>query len=113
MKGIAATRRLLCFSLGLSFVSVVLAFFFIFRATEAERLTTSPHQQVFEEVANSAILKTDDPVSRQVSASIKPMLRWPKVAGAVSYELELFDGQPQNATHQINATPFFSTKKFM
>jgi lysophospholipase L1-like esterase len=40
------------------------------------------------------------------------MLRWPKVIGAVSYEIELFTEANQIAdTHQSNEKSFFSTKR--
>lgn len=46
------------------------------------------------------------------TVSLKPMLRWHKVAGAVSYEIELFNDAPVNGGNQpASPTAFFSTKK--
>lgn len=45
------------------------------------------------------------------TVSLKPMLRWPKVAGAVSYEIELFHDAPASPGHQATSqTAFFTTK---
>jgi len=46
------------------------------------------------------------------AVSLKPMLRWHKVAGAVSYEIELFNDAPGNNGNQsASPTAFYSTKK--
>jgi lysophospholipase L1-like esterase len=46
------------------------------------------------------------------TVSLKPMLRWHKVAGAVSYEVELFKDAPVNTGNQsASSTAFYSTKK--
>jgi lysophospholipase L1-like esterase len=96
-------RRLFPLSLGLSLAIVIFACGFVFRTTEAEMLTKTP--------------RVDNPFPtarfvRQAPVSLKPMLRWPKVPGAVSYEIELFTEANQPADPQeSNLRSFFSTKR--
>lgn len=61
--------------------------------------------------------KTDTQINRPLPtksapASIKPMLTWPKIEGAVAYELELLTKPPKNSAKPASyPTCFFSTKK--
>lgn len=48
---------------------------------------------------------------QQTPASLKPVLTWTKVEGAVAYELELFAELPESASKsQAYPVPFFATK---
>ena len=50
--------------------------------------------------------------SRQKLASIKPLLTWTKVEGAVAYELEILTKPPQNSDKPASASSiFYSTNK--
>lgn len=51
-------------------------------------------------------------LSRQKTASVKPVLTWTKVEGAVAYELELLTKPPENSVKPTSyPTCFFSTKR--
>ncbi len=49
--------------------------------------------------------------SEQNPASVRPVLTWTKVDGAVAYELELLTKPPGNSNKSSDTTCFFSTKK--
>ncbi|HWR29840.1 MAG TPA: GDSL-type esterase/lipase family protein [Negativicutes bacterium] len=95
-------RKIFPLSFGLSFTMVVLAGGSFFPAIGAKTL---PNSNLKQAVMSEQFFR-QDPVS------LKPMLRWAKVTGAVSYEIELFNEIPQNTgTQQSNIRPFFSTRK--
>jgi lysophospholipase L1-like esterase len=93
-------RSNLFISLLLSLALLVLAGGFIFGATEAEVPADNNRKPV-----------STVHFSRQAPASLKPVLRWIKVEGAVSYEIELFTEPPGDSNNlRTYPTRFFSTK---
>jgi lysophospholipase L1-like esterase len=105
--------------IGLGFGVALYALFggFIFRTTEAEMLMNNNQPQPQEGAVKLAKPSADGAVSthrfpRQEAVSLKPMLRWDKVAGAVSYEIELFAAIPGAAgAPRSDLVPFFSAKR--
>ena len=114
-------RKLFPLSRGLSFAIVVFAAGFICTTTEAETVTNNSRKQIPGEVVIQAASRTlesgpannpTDSSTQQTPVSLKPMLRWPKVIGAVSYEIEFFAELPQTVNgDQSDSSAFFSTKK--
>ena len=94
MDRMILNRRFLFLSLGLCFVMVFMVGGSFFRTTEAD---------------NAISL---DSFSRPKSVSVKPMLRWNKVAEVVAYEIELYSEPLENEqARQSHPMPFFSTNK--
>lgn len=100
-------RSTFLISFSLSFVMLVWAGCFISETTEVMSVLAARRTNV----------QVNKPVptihfSRQRPASIKPVLTWTKVEGAVAYELELLTKLPENTDKTVsNPTCFFLTKK--
>ena len=114
-------RKFFSLSMGLSFAIVVFAAGFICTTTEAETMTNISRKQLPEQILIPATSRnlgsgpTNSPTdnsAQQTAVSLKPVLRWPKVIGAVSYEIELFAELPQTVkVDQSDSSAFFSTSK--
>lgn len=93
-------RRFILLSFGLSFAMAVLACGLFLRTAEAT-----------ENLTSDSLVPTYG-TFRQSPVSVKPMLRWTKIAEAVAYEIELYKEAPENAgTPNPKLTPFFSSKR--
>ncbi|MDF2874098.1 MAG: hypothetical protein K0R22_781 [Sporomusa sp.] len=101
----------------LSFSMLILAGSFIFGNTATGIGTGSKREQAPGRVVSQAASQTDKPVprvhfSRQAPASVKPVLIWTKVKGAVVYEIELLTEPPENPNGTtLSKNRFFTTKQ--
>lgn len=100
----------------LSVAILVVACGFLLETAAADFLEDGYRCQVPARLAGIAAMRMDKPVptrhySQQSPASLKPVLAWTKVEGAVSYEIELFTGQPGHSNKAAASSGrFFTTK---
>lgn len=101
------SRKVVLISISLSFAALLWTDCFISKITNrvsAWAVCTTDTQ------ADKPALSIHFP--RQKSASLKPVLTWTKLEGAVAYELELLTKPPENPNKPASyPTCFFSTKK--
>jgi lysophospholipase L1-like esterase len=100
---------LLCFAL------LALAGGFIFGTGWPEKMADSSQGKTPVQSSGRVRAQSDRPVptvhfSKQSPASVKPVLTWSKVEGAVAYEIRLFAENPVNTDKNgLQPVPFFTT----